>query len=101
MVKRYPHIATVVIESKGSFDRGKYVKGETDEISALGRYESVDSSREVVKKNANGDEKIVHAEFYTQKCKVEGAVRLKIPELGVDVDIICWDNYQSYSLISV
>lgn len=102
MVKRYPHTARVVIESEGTLDRGKYVKGKTDEIAVLGRYESVSNGRgDVVKKNANGNEKVVKGEFFTKMVRIEGAIRLRISELGVDVEIICWDNYQSYSLISV
>ena len=52
-----------------------------------------------MKKNSLGDEKQVHGYFYT-KVRPDIDVkylRLQVPSLNVDVDIICWEPYQSHT----
>lgn len=101
MVTRYSHIALVTIETGGKVTKGKYVEGNKEVVRVKGRYDSVSDPRFVVKKNAMGEEKEVSGQFYTSCRKMEGATHIVIDSLGVDVPIICWDQFQSYSVINV
>lgn len=101
MVTRYPHIALVIIETGGEVTEGKYVEGSKEVVKVKGRYDSVSDPRFVVRKNAMGQEKEVNGQFYTSVRKIEGATHILIDSLGVNVPIICWDQFQSYSVINV
>mgnify|MGYP001161765637 FL=1 len=103
MVTRYPHTALITYEIGGKLVNGEWVDGETKTLSVKGRYDSVSDGRIVMKKNSLGDEKQVHGYFYT-KVRPDIDVkylRLQVPSLNVDVDIICWESYQSHSIINV
>lgn len=103
MVTRYPHTAIVTYETGGKLVKGEWVDGDIVTISVKGRYDAVSDGRIVVKKNSLGDEKQVHGYFYT-KVRPDIDVkyqRLQVPSLGIDVDIICWEPYQSHSVICV
>lgn len=98
---RSPHIALVTIETGGKLTEGKYVEGNKEVVRVKGRYDSVSDPRFVVKKNEMGCEKQVSGQFYTSCRKMEGATHIVIDSLKVDVPIICWDQYQNYSVINV
>lgn len=103
MVTRYPHTALITYEIGGKLVNGEWVDGETKTLSVKGRYDSVGDGRIVMKKNSLGDEKQVHGYFYT-KVRPDIDVkylRLQVLSLNVDVDIICWEPYQSHSIINV
>lgn len=103
MVKRYPHTAMVTIESNGELVNGEWKKGETGTLSIIGRYHPVSDGRIIKKSNALGDEKQIHGYFYT-KVRPDINVkyqRLQVPAFGINVEIICWESYQSHSVICV
>ena len=103
MVKRYPHTAIVTIDVNGKTVNGEWVPGKPIEISVPGRYDPVSDGTVVYKRNSAGDEAQVHGYFYT-KVRPDIDVkylRLQVPSLNVDVDIICWEPYQSHSIINV
>lgn len=103
MVKRYPHTAVVTSESNGKLVDGEWQDGAEAKLSIRGRYEPVSDGRVVMKANALGNEKQVHGYFYTKErpdidTKYQ---RLRIDSLGIDVDIVCWEPFQSHSVINV
>ena len=100
MVKRYPHIAKVTIQTPGQLIDGEWVEGSAQEVEIAGRYDPVNTNN-VIRENSTGDEVIVRGEFYTKHKIIAGAVLLEIAELGIKRTIICWWPYQSHSLISV
>lgn len=100
MVKRYPHTAIITIKTEGVLVDGEWVEGGTQIVEVDGRYDPL-STNNVIRQNANGDEIVVHAEFYTQHVNVAGAVSLEIASLGIKRNIICWWPYQTHSVISV
>lgn len=103
MVKRYPHTAIVTIEVAGKLIKGEWIAGEPAEISVPGRYDPVSDGAVVLKRNSSGDEAQVHGYFYTkmQPPRDSRFMRLKIDSKGIDVPIICWEPYQSHSIINV
>lgn len=103
MVKRYPHTAIVTIDPTGKVIDGEWVKGEPIELSVVGRYDPVSDGAIVLKRNAQGDEKQIHGYFYTkvQPPKESMLLKLTIASKGIDVPIICWEPYQSHSIICV
>lgn len=100
---RYPHKAVVTLESNGALIDGEWQDGVKTEMLISGRYESVSDGRIVMKSNPLGDEKQVHGYFYTkERPDINTAYqRLRIDSLGIDVDIICWESFQSHSVINV
>lgn len=56
----------------------------------------------VYKRNSAGDEAQVHGYFYTkiQPPADSKFLRLKVASKGIDVPIICWEPYQSHSIIN-
>ena len=103
MVTRYPHTALITYEIGGKLVNGEWVDGETKTLSVKGRYDSVSDGRIVMKKNSLGDEKQVHGYFYTKMQPPAGSkfLRLKVESKGIDVPVICWELYQSHSIINV
>lgn len=103
MVKRYPHTAIVTIEANGQLVNGEWDSGKPTEQSVSGRYDPVSDGTVVLKRNSNGNEKQVHGYFYTkvQPVKDTKYLRLKIASKSIDVPIICWEPYQSHSIINV
>lgn len=103
MVKRYPHTAIVTIEVGGKLVSGEWMDGKTIEVSVSGRYDPVSDGTVVLKRNSVGDEKQVHGYFYTkqQPPKDGKLLRLKVDAKGIDVPIVCWEPYQSHSIINV
>ena len=99
MVKRYSHTAIVMIQS-GSLVKGEWVAGEPQEIEVKGQYFPSNSGQQV-KLNADGKEFIVHGEFSTKARPVSDANHIRIDSVGLDVDIICWEPFQSHSVIYV
>lgn len=103
MVKRYPHTAIVTIDVEGQVVNGEWVPGEPMKISVPGRYDPVSDGTVVMKHNSAGDEAQVHGYFYTkmQPPSAGNPLRMKIESKGIDVPVICWESYQSNSIINV
>lgn len=103
MVKRYPHTAIVTIEANGRLVDGEWIPGDPVEISVPGRYDPVSDGRIVFKRNSAGDEAQVHGYFYTKMQPPADSkfLRAKVVSKGIDVPIICWESYQSHSVICV
>lgn len=103
MVKRKAYEATVTLEIAGWVVNGEWQEGRTDTLSVKGHYNSATGARIIIRRNANGDEKQVSGYFFPgKKPKFEGnPIRLTVPGLEIDVPIICWDSYQSHSVINV
>lgn len=103
MVKRYPHKATVTFEHEGKLVNGEWQAGEKRNIDIIGRYDPVSDGRIIKKLNPLGNEKEVHGYFYTKyRPNINTDYqRLKVPALGIDVAIVCWEQYQTYSVICV
>lgn len=101
MVKRNAHIATVTTISGGSVVNGEWVEGKPSTSEVKGHYDPVNNSRSVLKKNTVGNEVEVHGEFYTRAKVIPGATHLLIASIGIDVNIISWEQYQSHSIIFV
>lgn len=98
MVKRYSHTAIITL-SAGSLIKGEWVDGEPSEIEVQGQYFPSNSGALI--KNVDGRERPVHGEFSTKKFPVEGAVRIRIDSIALDAEIICWEPFQTHSVIYV
>lgn len=100
MVRRYPHTAIVTIEGKPQLVNGKRVAVDSRNIEVYGRY---DSDGKTIKKNELGKETVVQGVFYTKVLPpIEGRpVRIRIDSLGIDRPIVCWEPFQTHSVISV
>lgn len=106
MVTRYPkeHDAEVVYDSTGHLENGEWVPGIHRTAFLHGRFDHSNSSRHVLKKNANGDLLEVYGEYYTRMRlphEAEHCLTLRIPGLGIERPIIAWENYQTHSVIYV
>ena len=99
MVKRYPHTAIVTMSAKGQVVDGELVPGIPVEISVSGRYDPVSDGRIVLKRNSAQ----VHGYSYPKMQPPAGSkfLRLKVESKGIDVPVICWELYQSHSIINV
>ena len=108
MVTRYPkeHDAEVVYDSTGHLEHGEWIPGVHKTVHLHGRFDHSNSSRHVLKKNANGDLLEVYGEYYTRR-QLDGETAhahcrtLRIPGLGIERPIIAWENYQTHSVIYV
>lgn len=98
-MRRYSHTAVVTV-STTTLVKGEWVKGDPLEVTVRGRYFPSNSGQQV-KANADGKESIVHGEFTTKARAVRGATRIRIDSIGLDVGIICWEPFQSHSVIYV
>lgn len=98
-MKRYSHKAIVTVQS-GYLVRGEWVIGKPMEIEVKGQYFPSNSGQQL-KRNVDGKEFIVHGEFFTKARPVENAKRIRIDSIGLDVDIICWEPFQTHSVIYV
>lgn len=103
MVKRHPHTAIVTIEIDGKLVNGEWIKGEPIEITIPGRYDPVSDGTIVMKANSLGEEKQVHGYFYTKVQPPRDVVFLSliVKSKGIDVSVICWEPYQSHSVICI
>jgi hypothetical protein len=107
MVKRRPHTAIVTLESLPRSEHGERVTPESTTIELSGRYDAIRDSREILIKNAQGDEKKASGYFYTHTRKKvmipEGfqPVRLSVESIEIDMPVICWDDFQTHSIIYV
>lgn len=99
MVKRYSHTAIVTIQS-GALVKGEWVAGVSLDIEVKGQYYPSNSGQQV-KQNADGKEFIVHGEFSTKVRPVSDAKHIRIDSIGLDVNIICWESFQTHSVIYV
>lgn len=99
MVKRYSHKAIVTIQS-GQLVKGEWIAGKPTEIEVPGQYFPSNSGQQL-KQNADGKEFIVHGEFSTKVRPVENVKRIRIDSIGLDVNIICWEPFQTHSVIYV
>ena len=98
---RYPHKAKI-ISNNDTIVGGECVKGIPSDVEIIGRYEETGTSgRSILRLNAQGDEMIVKGEFYTKHRKIEGATSFEVVALGVSRPIVCWNDFQTYSVISV
>lgn len=98
MVKRYSHTAIITV-SAGSLVKGEWIEGESSEIQIKGQY--FPSNSGTVVKNVDGEERPVHGEFSTKARPVEGAVRICIDSIGLDASVICWEPFQTHSVIYI
>ena len=98
MVKRHSHTAIITIPT-GSLVKGEWLAGESQEMEAKGQYFPSNSGN--VKVNIDGEERPVHGEFSTKVRPVKDAKHIRIDSIGLDVDIICWEPFQSHSVIYV
>lgn len=96
-MKRHSHTAIVTIQS-GSLVKGEWIEGESSEIKIKGQYFPSNSGQQV-KQNADGKEFIVRGEFSTKVRPVKDAVHICIDSIGLDVPIICWEPFQTHSVI--
>lgn len=99
MVKRYSHTAIVTIQI-GSLVKGEWVAGEPAEVEVKGQYFPSNSGQQV-KRNVNGNEFIVRGEFSTKARPIKDAVHIRIDSIGLDAPIICWEPFQTHSVIYV
>ncbi len=100
MVKRFSHKAIVTYGTEGGVVNGEWVEGKTETVEIIGRFDPIDTN-DVIRENPQGKEEIVRGEFYTPVKKIEGAMILEVPELGIKRNIICWWPFQSHNVISV
>lgn len=98
-MKRYSHIAIVTIPT-GSLIKGEWVAGEPQKIEMKGQYFPSNSGQQL-KQNIDGKEFIVHGEFSTKARPVSDANHIRIDSIGLDADIICWEPFQTQSVIYV
>lgn len=99
-MKRHSHTAIVTVPA-GSLVKGEWMAGEPMEIELKGQYYPSRDSGGGVKKNIDGEERPVHGEFSTKERPVPDANHIRIDSIGLDVDIICWEPFQSHSVIYV
>ena len=99
MVKRYPHQANIIV-SGDTIVGGECVLGNPVNSEIIGRYDVVNTNN-IVRANAAGDEVIIRGEFYTKHKPIVGATKIEITMLGVSKQIVCWHEFQNYSVISV
>lgn len=97
---RHPHIAKITVQTKGAIINGEWEDGAKLVYSVKGRYDPLDTN-DVIRINEQGNEVVIRGEFYTKQKKIDGAVTLEVPELGIKRNIICWWDYQTHSVISV
>lgn len=96
---RYPHSATVSA-STGSLVSGEWVAGTPTTESIQGRFEPSNSNN-IIRKNALGNEVVVQGQFFTKAQAVAGATSLKIDSIQLERKIICWEQFQTHSVINV
>lgn len=103
MVKRYPHTAIVTIEVDGKLVNGEWLDGKQVELIVSGRYDPVSDGTIILKANSLGKEMQVHGYFYTKmQPPIDSKfLRLKVESKNIDVPVICWEPYQSHSIINV
>lgn len=100
-MRRYPHAAIITFQTDGGLVNGEWIEGTSGTVDISGRYDPSYDSRVFRKRNALGDEIQVQGYFYTQCKPVIGAQRIKVPELNIDADIICWEKYQTHNVICI
>lgn len=98
-MKRYSHTAIVTV-STGSLIKGEWMAGAPQEIEVKGQYFPSNSGQQV-KQNVDGKEFVVHGEFSTKVCPVTDAKHIRIDSIALDADIICWEPFQTHSVIYV
>lgn len=80
--------------------KGEWVAGIPTEIEVTGQYFPSNSGQQL-KRNVDGREFIVHGEFSTKERPVANAKHIRIDSIGLDVHIICWEPFQTHSVIYV
>lgn len=98
MVKRYSHTAIVTVPTCALVN-GDWIFGEPREVRVKGQYYPSNSGE--VKSTPDGKELPVHGEFSTTARPVEGAGRIRIDAIGLEAEIICWEPFQTHSVIYV
>lgn len=96
---RYPHTAIITVAT-GSMVKGAWVAGIPTTESIQGRFEPSNSSN-IIRRNALGNEVVVQGQFFTKAKAIEGASILTITILALDAKIICWEQFQTHSVINV
>lgn len=99
-MKRYSHTAIVTV-STGSLVKGEWIGGKPSYIEIKGQYYPSRDNGGLVKMNIDGDECPVHGEFSTKAHPVHDAKHIRIESIGLDADIICWEPFQTHSVIYV
>jgi hypothetical protein len=97
---RYPHTAIVSGEIGGEYIKGVFAPGELFEESIKGCYFPSNSGQQL-KRNADGAEMIVKGEFSTKAKPIKGVTHIKIDSIGLDERIICWEKFQTHSVIYI
>ena len=100
MIKRYSHIAKIIVEGGGQLVNGEWVEGSKQEFTIKGQYFPDNSGRQQ-KANINGDVFTVKGEFSTQHKKIDKATRIRIKSIGLDVKIESWEQFQVHSVIYI
>lgn len=100
MPKRYSHIAKITVEVNGHLENGEWIEGGKQEFIVKGQY-FPDNSGNQEKTNVDGKVFTVKGEFSTKHKKIEGATRIKIESIGLDVKIENWEPYQTHSVIYI
>lgn len=96
---RYPHTASISVAT-GSVVKGAWVAGVPTTELIQGRFEPSNSNN-IIRKNTLGNEVVVQGQFFTKATAISGATSLVIESLGLDRKIICWEQFQTHSVINV
>jgi hypothetical protein len=96
---RYPHSANISTPA-GSVINGEWVAETPTTESIQGRFEPSNSNN-IIRKNALGNEVVVKGQFFTKAQAIAGATSLKIDSIQLDAKIICWEPFQTHSVINV
>lgn len=97
---RYPHIIVIPLEVEGHLENGEWVEGYRVEKVFKGSHFSSNAAQPP-RTNVNGNYVEYHAEISTKQKPIDGAKRLRIDELNVDVVIIKWEQFQTHSVIYI
>ena len=99
-VRRYPNAAIVSGETGGEYIKGVFVPGESFEKTVQGSYFPSNGGQQL-KRNVDGDERTVKGEFSTKAKPIKGVTNIKIDSIGLDERIICWEKFQTHSVIYI
>jgi len=104
MITRYPHTAIITLQISVELVNGKRTGSNESTIVIIGRYDVAGGNgQSKVKVNSLGKEVVVHGEFYTKVSvpKTGKPLSIKIDSLSIESEIICWETFQTHSVISI
>lgn len=79
--------------------KGEWVEEKVSESIVKGQYFPDNSG--MMKVGRDGDEKPVHGQFSTLQRPIADAVGIRIDSIALDAKIICWESFQTHSVIYV